>query len=158
KHVPGLQLALLGHLAMDDPQGLETYEQVLEAIGGDPDIYTFTNFTAASSIEVNAFQRYSHVVVQKSIREGFGLVVSEALWKGTPVVAGRVGGIPLQLEDGKGGFLIESVEECAEKVIYLLQHPSIARGMGRRGHRHIRSNYLTPRLLLDELTLLRSLG
>ena len=158
KHVPGLQLALLGHLAMDDPQGLETYEQVLEAIGGDPDIYTFTNFTAASSIEVNAFQRYSQVVVQKSIREGFGLVVSEALWKGTPVVAGRAGGIPLQLEDGKGGFLIDSVEECAEKVLYLLQHPSVARSMGRRGHRHIRSNYLTPRLLLDELTLLRSLG
>ena len=158
KHVPGLQLALLGHLAMDDPQGLETYERVLKAIGDDPDVHTFTNFTAASSIEVNAFQRYSQVVVQKSIREGFGLVVSEALWKGTPVVAGRAGGIPLQMEDGKGGFLIDSVEECAEKVIYLLQHPSVARGMGRRGRRHIRSNYLTPRLLLDELTLLRSLS
>ena len=158
KHVPGLQLALLGHLAMDDPEGLKMYDQVLKAIGDDSDIYTFTNFTAASSIEVNAFQRHSNVVIQKSIREGFGLVVSEALWKGTPVVAGRAGGIPLQLEDGKGGFLIDSVEECAEKVLYLLRHPDVAKSMGRRGRQHIRSNYLTPRLLSDELTLLRSLS
>ena len=157
KNVPGLQLALLGHLAMDDPQGWDMYNQVLMASRDDPDIYLFTNYTAASSIEVSAFQHYSDVVIQKSIREGFGLVVSEALWKGTPVVAGRAGGIPMQLEDGDGGFLVDSVEECADRVLYLLQHPAEARRMGQRGRQYVRSNYLTPRLLHDELTLLRSL-
>ena len=157
EHVPGLQLAMLGHLAMDDPEGWEMYDRVLMASQDDPDIYLFTNYTAASSIEVNAFQRHSNVVVQKSIREGFGLVVSEALWKGTPVVAGRAGGIPLQLEDGKGGFLVDSTEECTEKVIHLLQHPDQARRMGLKGRNHVRSRFLIPRLLSDELTLLRSL-
>ena len=157
ERVPGLQLALLGHLAMDDPEGWLIYDQVLKATRDDPDIYLFTNFTAASSIEVNAFQSHSDVVIQKSIREGFGLVVAEALWKGTPVVAGRAGGIPLQLQDGKGGFLVDGVEECAEKVHYLLEHPSQAKKMGSRGRRYIRSHFLTPRLLYDELSLLRSL-
>ena len=157
KDVPGVQLALLGHLAMDDPQGWEIYNQVLMVSRDDPDIYTFTNYTAASSIEVNAFQSFSDVAIQKSTREGFGLVVSEALWKGTPVVAGRVGGIPLQLEDGKGGFLVDGIEECAEKVLYLLHHREQARKMGLRGRQTVRAKFLTPRLLFDELSLLRSL-
>lgn len=156
-HVPGLQLALLGHLAMDDPQGSQMYQEVLMASRDDPDVHLFTNYTAASSIEVNAFQRYSDVIIQKSIREGFGLVVSEALWKGTPVVAGRAGGIPLQLEDGKGGFLVDNVDECAERVLYLLEHTAKARRMGQKGRQHIRANFLTPRLLSDELALLGSL-
>jgi trehalose synthase len=157
EHVPGLQLAMLGHLAMDDPEGWRIYGQVVEATRRDTDIYLFTNYTAASSIEVNAFQRYSDVVVQKSIREGFGLVVSEALWKGSPVVAGRAGGIPLQLEDGRDGYLVDSVEECAERVLHLLQHPAEARRMGRSGRKHIRANFLTPRLLSDEIRLMKSL-
>ena len=106
---------------------------------------------------MNAFQRCSDVVIQKSLREGFGIVVSEALWKGRPVVAGRAGGIPLQLEDGKEGFLVESIEECAEKVLYLLQHPAEARRMGLQGRERVCSHFLIPRLLYDELTLLRSL-
>ena len=157
KHVPGLQLALLGHLAADDPEGWKIYDEISMASRNDPDIYLFTNYTAASSIEVNAFQHYSDVVIQKSIREGFGLVVSEALWKGTPVVATRAGGIPLQMEHGKSGYLVESVEECAEKVLYLLQHPAEARRMGFRGRQYVRSHFLAPRLLSDELSLLRSL-
>ena len=158
EHVPEVQLALLGHLAMDDPQGSEMYEQVVMASRDDPDVYLFTNFTAASSIEVNAFQRHSDVVIQKSIREGFGLVVAEALWKGTPVVAGRAGGIPLQVEDGKGGYLVDSVDDCAERVLHLLKHPALARKMGLTGRRHIRSNFLATRLLSDEMALLRSLA
>ena len=157
EHVPGLQLALLGHLAADDPEGQVIYRQVQMATRDEPDIYLFTNFTAASSVEVNAFQHYSDVVIQKSIKEGFGLVVAEALWKGTPVVAGSVGGIPLQVQNGKGGFLVNSIEECAEKVLYLLQNPAVAKRMGLKGRQHIRSNYLTPRLLSDELKILRSL-
>ena len=157
KHVPGLQLAMLGHLAMDDPEGARVYEEVRKAAGDDPDIHLFTNYTAASSLEVNAFQHYSDVVIQKSKKEGFGLVVSEALWKGTPVVAGRAGGIPMQLQDGKAGYLIDTDEECADKVLDLLRNPSLARKMGLYGRQHIRSHYLTPRLISDELNLLLSL-
>ena len=157
KHVPGLQLAMLGHLAMDDPEGARVYEEVRKAAGDDPDIHLFTNYTAASSLEVNAFQRHSDVVIQKSKKEGFGLVVSEALWKGTPVVAGRAGGIPMQLQDGKAGYLIDTDEECAEKVLDLLRNPSLARKMGLHGRQHVRSHFLTPRLIFDELNLLLSL-
>ena len=157
RYVPGLQLAMLGHLALDDPEGQGMYEQVSAAASEDPDIYLFTNYTAASSIEVNAFQRHSDVVIQKSKREGFGLVISEALWKGTPVVAGRAGGIPLQLEDGKAGFLVDSDEECAERVLQLLRDPAQAKKMGLNGRRNIRSNFLTTRLISDELKLLSSL-
>ena len=157
KYIPGLQLAMLGHLAMDDPEGWGMYDQVSAAAAEDPDIYLFTNYTAASSIEVNAFQRHSDVVIQKSKREGFGLVVSEALWKGTPVVAGRAGGISMQLEDGSAGFLVDSDEECAERVLQLLRDPANAKRMGLNGRRQIRSNFLTTRLLSDELNLLLSL-
>ncbi|MHB1244516.1 MAG: glycosyltransferase, partial [Gaiellaceae bacterium] len=114
EEVPGLQLALAGSMALDDPEGWEIYREIESASRGDPLIHVFTNLTGVGNIEVNAFQRLSDVVVQKSLREGFGLVVSEALWKGTPVVAGRAGGIPLQLADGVGGVLVESIEECAQ--------------------------------------------
>lgn len=157
RQVPEVQLAMLGHLAMDDPQGAEMYEATRKAAGSDPDVHMYTNFTAASSIEVNAFQRSSDVVIQKSIREGFGLVVAEAQWKSTAVVAGRVGGIPMQLRDGKGGYLVDSIDECADRVLHLLEDPEQAKAMGERGHRYIRSHYLTPRLVADELKLLSSL-
>ncbi len=157
RHIPEVQLAMLGHLAMDDPQGAEMYEATRRAAGSDPDVHMYTNYTAASSIEVNAFQRSSDVVIQKSIREGFGLVVAEAQWKSTAVVAGRVGGIPMQLRDGKGGYLVDSIEEYADKVRHLLENPDQAKAMGAWGHRYIRSHYLTPRLMADELKLLASL-
>lgn len=99
--VPDLQLALVGSMALDDPEGWAVYRQIREAAAADPQIHLFTNHTGVGNVEVNAFQRLSRVVVQKSLREGFGLVVAEALWKGTPVVAGRVGGIPLQLQVGR---------------------------------------------------------
>ncbi len=97
EEVPELQLALAGSMALDDPEGWEVYSQVSDSAAGDPQIHLYTNLTGVGNVEVNAFQRLSEVVVQKSIREGFGLVVSEALWKGTPVVAGDAGGIPLQM-------------------------------------------------------------
>ena len=154
---PGLQLAMLGHLAMDDPQGWEIFGEVQEAAAGDPDIHLFTNYTAASSIEVNAFQSYSDVIIQKSLREGFGLVVSEAMWKGSPVVAGRAGGIPLQMEDGESGYLVDSTEECIEKVLHLLENPGEARRIGANGHKFVKDNNLMPRLIAQELELLNSL-
>jgi trehalose synthase len=119
-------------------------------------IHLFTNLTGVGNIEVNAFQRQSAVVIQKSIREGFGLVVSEALWKGTPVVAGRAGGIPLQLADGSGGFLVESIEDCAERTLWLLRHPDQAQALGAAGRERVRGHFLLTRLIADELQLYAS--
>lgn len=96
-------------------------------------------------------------MVQKSTREGFGLVVAEALWKGRPVVGSRVGGIPLQVVDGQTGYLVSSVEECAEKILYLLQHPEESKWMGERGREHVRQNFLITRYLRDYLQLFNSL-
>ena len=106
QEVPNVQLALVGSMALDDPEAWQIYETITEAARGDGGIHVFTNLVGVGNVEVNAFQRLSNVVIQKSIREGFGLVVSEALWKGTPVVAGRAGGIPLQMADGVGGILV----------------------------------------------------
>src|SRR5918995_2582701 len=131
--VPWLQLALAGSMALDDPEGWEIYRQIQDAAKNDPAIHLFTNLTGVGNIEVNAFQRLSDVVIQKSIREGFGLVVSETLWKRTPIVAGRAGGIPLQVRGGVGGFLVDLVEGCAEKTLWGLQHPGGAREVWAEG-------------------------
>ena len=158
KDFPGLQLALVGSLALDDPEGRELYQRIEAEVRGDRDIHAFTNLVGVGNIEVNAFQALSRVVIQKSLREGFGLVVSEALWKGTPVVAGAAGGIPLQMADGVGGLLVDSVEGCAEAVAELLRAPERARELGRRGRERVREHFLMPRLLLDDLRLMRRLA
>jgi trehalose synthase len=155
--VTNLQLALVGSMALDDPEGWEIYRLIQDAAKNDPAIHLFTNLTGVGNVEVNAFQRLSDVVIQKSIREGFGLVVSETLWKGTPVVAGRAGGIPLQVRGGVGGFLVDSVEECAEKTLWALQHPEEAREFGAKGRELVRERFLLTRLIADELRLYGSL-
>jgi len=106
---------------------------------------------------VNAFQVYSAAVLQKSIREGFGLTVTEGLWKGRPTVAGRVGGIPSQIQDGETGWLVESVEECAAACLEILAKPAEARNRGIRGKEYVRQHFLTPRLLRDWLALFNRL-
>ena len=151
--VCGLQLALAGSMALDDPEGWEIYRQIQDGAKSDPNIHLFTNLTGVGNVEVNAFQRHSDVVIQKSLREGFGLVVSETLWKKTPVVAGRAGGIPLQMRDGAGGFLIDSVEECAEKTLRLLKTPEESQQLAWRGRELVRERFLLPRLIADELRL-----
>ncbi len=158
EEVPGLQLAMVGSMALDDPEGWEVYGQLTEHSESDPLIHIYTNMTGASNVEVNAFQRLSDVVVQKSIREGFGLVVSESLWKGTPVVAGRAGGIPLQMPEGVGGILVDSVEECAKGMLELLRDRELAAQLGEAGRAHVREHFLLPRLLLEELRLLTELN
>jgi trehalose synthase len=157
QEVPDLQLALVGAMALDDPEGWTMYHQIQEEARGDSGIHVFTNLTGVSNVEVNAFQRLSRVVLQKSLREGFGLVVSETLWKGTPVVAGRAGGIPLQLQGGSGGFLVDSVEACAERALWLLQHPEEGKALGARGREVVREHFLLPGLLADELRLYAAL-
>ncbi len=152
-----LQLALVGSMALDDPEGWDVYGEVSRAAEGDPLIHLYTNLTGVGNVEVNAFQRLSEVVLQKSIREGFGLVVSESLWKGTPVIAGRAGGIPMQMPDDVGGRLVGSTEECAQAMLELLEDRELARELGRSGREHVREHFLLPRLLRDELRLLASL-
>jgi trehalose synthase len=155
--VPGLQLALVGSLAGDDPEGMDMYAAIHREADKDKDIYIFSNLTGVGNMEVNVFQTACDVAIQKSIREGFGLVVSEALWKQTAMVAGNAGGIPLQMSGKLSQYLISSEQECAEKVLYLLQHPDIAAELGREGKEHIRQNFLIPRLIKDELSLIKSL-
>jgi trehalose synthase len=158
REIPDLQLALVGSMALDDPEGWRMYKEITDTVVADPAVHVFTNLVGVGNVEVNAFQRLSDVVVQKSIREGFGLVVSETLWKETPVVGGRAGGIPLQMADGAGGILVETTEECAQGVLRVLGDRAYARELGRRGRERVRQQFLIPRLVLNELTLLGELA
>ncbi len=156
-HVPDAQLLLAGSMATDDPEGFRVWEATEEARAGDRDIHLLSNLHQVGSVQINAFQRIATVMVQKSIREGFGLTVSEALWKGRPVVGGRAGGIKLQVLDGYNGFLVDSVEECARRVIDLLADPVGADAMGSQGRERVRDHFLATRELLDWLRLLGEL-
>ncbi len=163
RRVPNVQLALVGNLADDDPQGIEYHAMTLDHVAGDPGIHVFSRLDRLSrdelthALEINAFQSGSDVVIQKSTREGFGLVVTEAMWKRAAVVAGRVGGIVEQIEDGVHGYLVSSVEECAECVVVLLEKPELRREMGGRARERVRERFITPRHLADYLRILRSL-
>ena len=128
KEFPDVQLALVGSMAHDDPEGWDFYNQTVAYAAGDPDIYILSNLNNVGSVEVNAFQVHSAAVIQKSIKEGFGLTVTESLWKTRPTVAGRVGGIVAQIQDGETGWLVDSATECAEACIEILRNP------GRRGN------------------------
>ena len=154
REIPDLQLALVGSMASDDPEGWDFYNATIEHAGGDPDIHILNNFNNVGSIEVNAFQSLADVVIQKSTREGFGLTVSEALWKARPFVGGDVGGIPLQVESGRSGFLVSSAAECAERSLQILRDPELGRELGRCGKAHVREHFLTPRYLRDYLRIL----
>jgi trehalose synthase len=151
--VPDVQLALVGSMATDDPEGWEFFQETFRYADGDPDIKILNNLNNVGAIEVNAFQSQADVVVQKSIREGFGLTVTEALWKGRPTVAGKVGGIPLQIEDGRSGYLVSSKEECARRCVEILLDPELGKRLGRAAKEHTRGAFLTPRLLRDWLDL-----
>ncbi|MEJ5293517.1 MAG: glycosyltransferase [Candidatus Methanosuratincola sp.] len=150
---PGVQLALIGSFAKDDPEGAEWYEKVLRYAGRDKDIFVLSNLDGVGDLEVNAFQRAFSVALQLSNREGFGLTVTEALWKGVPVVAKRAGGIPLQVIDGTTGFLTEGTEEAAERVGLLLRRPWLARELGERGRQHVRLNFLITKGLSNYLRM-----
>ena len=156
--VPGVQLALLGQMALDDPEGWTMYDTIQAEAAQEDDIHVLTNFTGIGNLEVNAFQRCSQVVLQKSTREGFGLVVSEALWKGTPVVAGHAGGIPLQMAGGAGGFLATDKSEFVDRIVQLLRDPGLRHKLGESGHARVREQFLMPRLLSEELALLTALA
>ncbi|MHC4537938.1 MAG: glycosyltransferase [Planctomycetota bacterium] len=155
--IPGLQLALVGSLAGDDPEGWQMYAAIHDEANKDADIDVFSNLTGVGNMEVNAFQTAANVVIQKSIKEGFGLVVAEALWKETPIVAGNAGGIPMQMPGKLSSYLVNSVEECANKTIHLLENPEVSVDLGADGKENVRRNFLTPRLIRDELALVKQL-
>jgi trehalose synthase len=157
ERIPEAQLAMVGSMATDDPEGMEYFQKTFEYAGGDEDIKILSNLNNVGAIEVNAFQSQSDICLQKSIREGFGLTVTEALWKGRPTVAGNVGGIPLQIEDGVSGYLVDSPRQCAERCIEVLGDPELGKNLGRQGKEHARRHFLTPRLLRDWLTLVGDL-
>lgn len=153
KDVPGLQLVMVGSMASDDPEGFRYFELAARRAGEDPDIHLLTNFYGVGNVEVNAFQRASSVVLQKSIREGFALTVSEALWKGRPVVATAVGGIPLQVASGLTGYLVTTTRQCIQRTRELLGDPSLADELGANGRERVRENFLSTRLVSDYLQL-----
>jgi trehalose synthase len=157
KEVTDVQLALVGSMAHDDPEGWDFYNQTVSYAAGDPDIYILSNLNNVGSVEVNAFQVHSAAVIQKSIREGFGLTVSEALWKARPMVGGRVGGIVDQIQQGQTGWLVGSATECADACLEILADPAGARQRALHGKELVRRNFLTPRLLRDWLVLFNRL-
>jgi trehalose synthase len=151
------QLVLAGSMATDDPEGFHYWELAEAAAANDPNIHLLSNIQQVGSVQINAFQRAADVVVQKSLREGFGLTVSEGLWKGRPVVGGRCGGITLQIEDGVDGFLVDSVEDCGKRMLELLHDPARADDMGANGREHVRHSFLSTRELEDWLRLFAAL-
>jgi trehalose synthase len=157
KETNDCQLVLAGGGASDDPEGAQVLAEVREAAGNDPDLKVLL-LPNDAHFEINALQRASTVVLQKSTREGFGLTVSEALWKGKPVIGGSTGGIPLQILDGLNGYLINSPEGAAFRIRFLLNHPEAAAEMGRRGIELVRQNFLLTRNLRDYLLLMHFTG
>ena len=151
------QLVLAGGGATDDPEGIEVFNEVLAKAGDDKDIHVL-NLPPTSNIEINALQRASTVILQKSIKEGFGLTVSESLWKSKPVVASAVGGIPLQITHKYSGLLSRTIEGTAIYVKQLLQNPEYAKQLGKNGHNHVKHNFLITRHLRDYILLFLKTG
>jgi trehalose synthase len=158
EEMPDVQLALVGSMATDDPEGWDFFNATVAHADGDPDIHILNNLNNVGAIEVNAFQSHCDVVIQKSKREGFGLTVTEAIWKGRPFIGGDVGGIPLQVSNGESGFLVSTVEECAQRALEILSDPGLGKRLGRAGKESARRNFLTPRLLRDWLAMFEDFG
>ncbi|MFH1327759.1 MAG: glycosyltransferase [Candidatus Bathyarchaeota archaeon] len=148
------QLVLSGSAAVDDPEASEVLRNTEIKAQDHRNIHVLKNLT---DIEVNALQRASAVILQKSLKEGFALTVSESLWKGTPVIGGNTGGIPLQVINGQNGFLVNSVADAVNALIQIFRKTKIAKEMGMNGKEHVRRNFLMTRLLRDHLFILLTL-
>lgn len=145
------RLVLAGSPATDDPEADIILNEVKEYAGDDPDIYIL-QLPPSSDIEINALQRMATVVIQKSLKEGFGLTVSEAMWKGKPVIGGATGGIPLQIIHGITGFLVHSVDGAAFRIRQVLNNPEMAKRLGESGREYVRKNFLVTRQIRDYLS------
>jgi trehalose synthase len=146
-------LVLAGGEATDDPEGARIFAAVQEAARGEPDIQLLL-LPPDSHHEINALQRAADIIVQKSIREGFGLTVTEAMWKGKPVIGGAAGGIVMQVQDYYTGFLVHSPEGCAFRIRYLLHRPEMLRRLGQKAKEFVRQHFLMTRNVRDYLTLM----
>ena len=144
-------LVLLGNIATDDPEGTEVYQKLL-----DCQEERIIILSRQDSALVNSLQSRADVVIQKSLREGFGLTVTEAMWKGTPVIGGNVGGIRYQIKDGENGYLVSSIEETAEKIVYLLKNNDLRKKMGMRAKKAVEKKFLMSRLIEEYLDLCNS--
>ena len=144
-------LVLLGNVATDDPEGAEVYQSLLDNRGERIII-----LSRQDGALVNALQRRAACVLQKSIREGFGLTVAEAMWKGTPVIGGNTGGIRYQIEDGVNGFLVSSIEQAAERIVQLVKDKELREQLGQKARETVRQNFLLTRYLGQYLDLLNS--
>ncbi len=152
------RLVLCGSMAPDDPEGLNLYERVKETAMQDIQKGDVILITVENDLLVNVLQRVSSVIIQKSIREGFGLTVTEALWKGTPVVASNIGGIPLQIKDKETGFLLKpnDLKGFTDRICTILKDPTMAKKLGHQGKEYVRKHFLITRLLKDYLMLLKA--
>jgi len=157
KRYHAVRLVLAGGGAADDPESAQVLSDVREAAERDPDIYVL-DLPSNAHLAINALQRAATIVIQKSTREGFGLTVAEAMWKGKPVIGGATGGITVQIVNGVTGYTVNSVEGCAFRIRYLLSNPQIMRRMGEAGREHVRENFLITRHLHDYLSLLALLS
>ena len=155
--IPEVQLLMIGSMAKDDPEGWLWFERTARHACDDPDIHFLTDLRGVGALEVNVLQRETDVALAKSLREGFGLIVSEALWKGVPVVGGDVGGIRIQIEDGVHGYLVSSVPETADRAIELLRDQTRRGEMGGAGRERVRREFLITRYLRDHLRLYANL-
>lgn len=152
-----LQLVLVGGSATDDPEGERVYYEVFKKATSDRNVHVLMLPPDAHK-EINAIQRGSTILIQKSIKEGFGLTVTEGMWKGKPVIGGRTGGIKYQILDGETGFLVSKVSEAAEKILYLIKNPQIRKSMGEKAKEHVRKNFLVTRHVKDYLKVLNEIA
>ena len=163
KEIPDLQLAMVGFfLAQDDPEGIKVFNRVKKESAKDPDIFLFSDPNILGSFKVdefvNAIQVASDIILQKSIREGFGLTVSEAMWKGKAVIGGNAGGIKSQIKNGENGFIVDSIQETTEQIVKLIKNPKLREKIGKQAHLTVKNNFLMPRLLRDYLKLFKELN
>ncbi len=157
QEVPEVQLAIVASMTSEMLQGWTYYKQAAQHGGDDPDIHLLSSLAGVGNLEINALQRASKVVAQKSRREGFGLGVAEGSWKARPVVGDDVGGISTQIVNGETGFLVRSVDETAERITQLLQNEEEAHSMGQAGRERVRENFLITRTLKNYLKLFNAI-
>jgi len=156
QEIPSVQVALVGAMeAADDIKAMEILKDIQAKACGDPDVHLLYDPAEIKHPEVNAFQRYSSVILQRSIREGFGLTVTEAMWKHQPVVGTSVTGLRAQIIDGQNGYIADETEACAQRTLKLIQDRELWRKLGRQAHKRVRDNYLFPTLVLQYLDALK---
>jgi trehalose synthase len=157
EELPSLQLVLAGALEDADADGWRVLREISDYAEGSDDVLLLTSYEGVGGLELGALQFLARVALQRSIREGFGLAASEALWKGTPVVGGTDGGLPLQVRDGVDGYLTDEVRETAARVVELVRDPGLAIEMGESGRERVRERFLVTRVLEDQLGLVATL-